>query len=417
MRELIGEIFDSLNRNRLRTFLTGFSVAWGIFMLIILIGAGNGLKHGILGNFENAGLTNNSMSIAPYRTSIPYKGFKTGRRIELDKETLDFLQNNIEQIEQVSPMLYCNGKMKYSNIFSEISVCGIPPSYAKLTGLKISRGRNINQSDIEQRRNVVILNEIAAKTFFGKHDPIAKTVEIDNIIYSVIGVVKSPWTGNQPTCYLPLSSFMKLYVRNDKFNNIKAMITGVNSLSQAETLNKEVRNRLARQLEFSPNDRSAVRIWNTVESYLQFRMVSTGISIFIWIIGLGTLMAGIVGVSNIMLVTVRERTSEFGIRKSLGAKPSSLVRMVLLESVIITALFGYIGMICGVGVMEIVNLVIERNIALSRSEFVIFQNPTLDLSVMLSATITLITAGIVAGYIPARRAAKLKTIDAMRHNQ
>lgn len=417
MRELFGEIVDSLSRNKLRTLLTGFSVAWGIFMLIMLIGSGNGLKHGILSNFEGAGMTTNSVYIQPNTTSIPYAGYAKGRRLKFDREIIDFIGSDFSQVEQVAPLLNREGRLRYGNIFNRASIKGVAPVYAQLTGLRVIRGRNISQSDIELRRNVVVLDQVAVKTLFGKHEPIGQSVTIDNIIYDVVGVIKPQFSGSQPVCYIPLSTFMKLYVRDDKFDNIHAVINGVTTLAQADELNKGLREGLSKKLNFAPKDRRAVLISNNVENYMQFMMIFTGISIFIWIIGVGTLMAGVVGVSNIMLVTVKDRTSEFGIRKALGAKPSSLIRLVIMESIVITVVFGYIGMICGVGVMEVVNMVIERNIALSSDQMVIFKNPTLDISVTISATITLIIAGVVAGYIPARRAAKIKTIDAMRHNK
>lgn len=422
MREQLQEIWASISRNKLRTFLTGFSIAWGIFMLIILLGSGNGLQNGIMSNVGDVAI--NSIRISGGWTSQPYKGFQQWRRIQLEYSDIDLLKNSFpDEIGQISAAYEgpWDTPLSYGELYNPVTILGILPEYDVFIGSKLLQGRRINDVDIKEMRKVVVIDEATNNAVFKGGDPIGKSVFIGDIAYTVVGVYRSNDTWAS-FVQIPINTATSVYNGGKPYiRNLAFLINGMTNEAEMTDFENRIRATLAAKHTFAPDDRNAVRIGNTQREFNQFGMVFNGIKMFIWIIGLGTLIAGVVGVSNIMLVTVRERTSEFGIRKSLGAKPSSLVKLVLIEAVIITGFFGYIGMILGIGVMEVVNFVLQSNAAeateVSNEALTTFQNPTLNLSVTLSATVVLIIAGMIAGYIPARRAARLKTIDAMRFNK
>lgn len=417
MREQLQEILATISRNKLRTCLTGFSVAWGIFMLIILLGSGNGLQNGVMSNFE--GMALNSGSMWSGYTSMPYGGYQKDRRIRMEKSDIDLLRRKNSNITDISGRVSVYDKqISMGKEYAKTHLYGIEPIYAKTEGIKCVEGRLLNQRDVKDVRKVVVIAESMAKALSPRRSAVGQNATIDGTVYRVIGTYKARYQGNNPESFIPLTTMQRLYSRNKYLNEIMFTVDGIETQQQNEEFEKEVVKTLASAHNFDKNDRRAVRIWSAAREYLQTMMIFNGVKMFVWIIGLGTLMAGIVGVSNIMLVTVRERTAEFGIRKSMGATPASLVKLILVESVLITAVFGYLGLILGVGVMEVVNILLERQMeAATKESMVIFLNPTLNLSVVFSATFVLVIAGMIAGYIPARRAAQIKTIDAMRFNK
>lgn len=421
MKELLNEIFASIRKNKLRTFLTGFSIAWGIFMLVILLGSGNGLKNGVMSNFGDQ--MSNTISVRGGWTSKAYGGYDKYRNIALDHNDKRILSTEFPEIYDASERTKYSSSVKklvYDTQFQSVSVQGLTPNYGKMEGIKVLSGRFINDRDIEQTRKVALIDEPTLKVLFPKGDAIGKIATLDGIDFTIIGIFKNDSWDNTSRVYIPLSTGELIYNQNNTRNSDREYIFAVQGLEskvQMEAFEKRITRRLAAEHHFDPEDDNAIWIWNRLEDYQQAMMIFGGINIFVWIIGLGTLMAGIVGVSNIMLVTVRERTFEFGIRKALGAKPSSIIRLILLESVMITASFGYIGMVLGVGVMEIVNKIVESSAEQAERGMRMFQDPTLDISVAVSATIVLVLSGLIAGYIPARRAARLKTIDALRYNK
>ena len=415
MREQFQEIFATIKRNKLRTFLTGFSVAWGIFMLIILLGSGNGLKHGITDNFSDGAL--NTITLYGGYASMPYQGFQNGRRIRLNERDMEILKTTFpNQIKDITALAYHgNSQMAYGKEYYSTNLYGVTSEFAPIDGIILTSGRFINETDVKERRKVVVLDKLATTTLFKDEDPVGKTVLIDKMGYTVVGTYKSNEYFQSSNVYVPLTTMFLIYMGDKReVNNIAFTVEGIETTEQSDAFKEKIRARLGAAHSFNPEDRQAMWINDRMENYKDTMLIFRGITIFIWIIGIGTLIAG---VSNIMLVTVRERTFEFGIRKAMGAKPVSLIKLVLLESILITGTFGYIGMIGGVGIMEIVNLFVERAAAASPDDFQMFKNPTLDLSTMLSATLVLVIAGMIAGYVPARRAAQIKTFDAMRHNK
>ena len=419
MRELLLEIWTSVRRNKLRTFLTGFSVAWGIFMLVILLGSGNGLQNGVIANFDD--YATNSIDLGGGWTSKPWMGYDKGRRIRLRNSDLDVLRREFPEIEDIAANSWFSGyKATFGKEFMSAWLHGALPKVQQIEGVKLSSGRYINDKDIRNYNKVIVIDEPMRRILFKGGDPLGKQVKVGEIVYTVIGVKKGDAQRNNSSCTIPLTTAQLIYAGNDPVvHNAIITVRGVDTDAQMEDFEKRLIRRLSVEHHFAPDDKSAVWIDNTLERYKNMMVVFGGINLFVWIIGLGTLLAGIVGVSNIMLVTVTERTAEFGIRKALGAKPSSIIRLILTESVMITAAFGYFGMVLGVAVMEGVNYLLNQA-PVERSGHgmsTVFLDPTLDLGVAVSATVVLVVAGLIAGYIPAYRAAQLKTIDALRYNK
>lgn len=414
--EMLSEIWVSVRRNKLRTFLTGFSVAWGIFMLVILLGSGNGLKNGVLANFGS--YATNSLDLYGGRTSKPWKGYETGRRIRLSNNDLDILKREFPEVEEAAANKWLNGiKAAYGGKFIQIGLRGSFPKVQRMEGLELSAGRFINDEDTRNFRKVIVIDEPLQRILFKDEDPLGKQIKLDGLVFTVIGIEKGDARRNNSSCTIPLSTGQMIYSANDpEVHNIILTLRGITTSAQMKDFEQRLLRRLAAEHGFAPDDRSAVWIDNTLERYKNIMIVFGGINLFVWIIGMGTLLAGIVGVSNIMLVTISERTAEFGIRKALGARPASIVRLILTESVLLTAAFGFIGMVLGTAVMEAVNRHLTATQQTSGGPTV-FLDPTLDLGVAASATLVLIIAGLAAGYIPARRAARLKTIDALRYNK
>lgn len=417
MRELLLEIWTSVRRNKLRTFLTGFSVAWGIFMLVILLGSGNGLKNGVESNFGD--YATNSIDLYGGRTSKPWMGYDKGRRIRLRNSDLEILVREFPEVQDVAANSWFQSQTaSYGGEFMNVSLTGALPKVARIEGVKIAEGRFVNEADVANFRKSIVVDEAMKRVLFKGESPLGKFLKVGGSTYTVVGVYKGDAMRSEAYCYIPLTTGQLVYEANEPVvNNAIITVGGITTTEEMEAFEKRIVRRLAAEHSYDPTDESAIWINNTMEQYKNFMMIFAGINMFVWIIGLGTLLAGIVGVSNIMLVTVTERTSEFGIRKALGAKPASIIRLILTESVMITAAFGYLGMVLGVAVMEVVNYVMSQAPAQSDDFGTMFLDPTLNLSVAVSATIVLVVAGLIAGYIPAYRAAQLKTIDALRYNK
>lgn len=400
------EIFATIRKNQLRTFLTGFSVAWGIFMLILLLGSGKGLENSVHKNFESRAI--NSIQLYPGQTSIAYKGNKTGRDIQFDNEDFDFIKNNIKGIEFGTGRYYISGNsiVAYKKEFASMDLRAVHPEFPKIEILNILEGRFFNRFDLEQYSKVVVLSQKAKDELFKKEEALGKYITVTGVPFEVIGVFtpKNDRDKDTKTLYMPISTAQRVYSGANRLHNI-AVTTGASSVEESKAIHEQIKNVMAQRHHFDPKDTKAMFSYNALEDFQQVLSLFRGIRIFMWVIGLGTIIAGIVGVSNIMIVVVRERTKEIGIRKALGATPWSIISLILQEAIFITAVAGYVGMVLGIGLLEI----IARNV---HTEF--FLNPEADLSVAISATVLLVVAGALAGFIPARRAAAIKPIEALR---
>lgn len=409
------EIFGTMKRNKLRTFLTGFAVSWGIFILIILLGAGNGLRNGVMKNFEN--WSQNRIVIYAGSTDKPYAGFQRGRRIRFTYKDFEDLSVFFPEIDKKTVEQYLSDTLKYNNEYSVVSLRGVHPAKAEIDFLKMEsgNGRFINEIDVSQQRKVVVISQRTKEILFKEENPIGKRIIIRSVPFQVIGVYSSEDNSYETASYIPVSTAITMYNPGPYIHDIVMTVNGVDTKEAVEDLEKRLRLYFARRHHFDPEDMSAIGMWNTLENFQSINIIMNGLSLMIWLIGIGTLTAGIVGVSNIMLITVKERTREFGIRKAIGATPFSILRMIVFESVLITSVFGYVGMITGIGVTEAINVVVEsmNNSGGGNGGF-IFANPTVDLGIAISSTVLLIIAGVVAGYFPARKAVSVSAIESMR---
>ena len=416
MIDFIQEIYGTIKRNKLRTALTGFAVAWGIFMLIVLLGAGNGLLNAFEQQSENMAM--NSFQIWPGQTSMPYQGLKEGRNIKLTEKELDLTRQMTEHVTHASAILQQGGvNLSYKQDHLSIQLTGVMPNYPETNGLQLKEGRFINQSDMKGKRKVIVVHEKTAEMLLGqaKSQAIGKYILASGIAYQIVGIYTTPMEEFSPTAYLPYTTLQLIYNKGDGVGSLVFLTKDINDLPASETFEKEYRTAISKVKQFDAEDRSAIWVSNRFKQYLQQQTASDLLRTSIWVIGIFTLLSGIVGVSNIMLITVKERTHEFGIRKALGAKPYSILTLIIAESVTITTLFGYIGMIAGIAVTEYMNKVAgEQVMDIGVASATVFVNPTVDLHIAIQATMTLIIAGTLAGFFPARKAVMIRPIEALR---
>ena len=416
MIDFIQEIYGTIRRNKLRTALTGFAVAWGIFMLIVLLGAGNGLLNAFEQQSENMAM--NSFQIWPGQTSMPYQGLKEGRNIKLTEKELDLTRQMTEHVTHASAILQQGGvNLSYKQDHLSIQLTGVMPNYPETNGLQLKEGRFINQSDMKGKRKVIVVHEKTAEMLLGqeKSQAIGKYILASGIAYQIVGIYTTPMEEFSPTAYLPYTTLQLIYNKGDGVGSLVFLTKDINDLPASETFEKEYRTAISKVKQFDAEDRSAIWVSNRFKQYLQQQTASDLLRTSIWVIGIFTLLSGIVGVSNIMLITVKERTHEFGIRKALGAKPYSILTLIIAESVTITTLFGYIGMIAGIAVTEYMNKVAgEQVMDIGVASATVFVNPTVDLHIAIQATLTLIIAGTLAGFFPARKAVMIRPIEALR---
>ena len=413
MRDLIEEIYGTIMRNKLRTALTGFAIAWGIFMLIVLLGAGNGLIHAF--DNQSADMKMNTMKIYPGVTSKAFNGLNEGRSISLNESDLKITAKRFpENIIEVGATSSHSGILTYGKENVSITINGVFPNHTEMEAIRLTEGRFINDKDISQRRKVIVLHQKTADILFPKTQAIGKYITSQGVIYQVVGIY-SDQNSFSPTALVPFSTLQLIYNKGDSIENILFSTKNLTSQASNDEFEAKYRAAIGKNNNFSPTDDSAIWIWNRFTQYLQKLEATNILNISIWVIGIFTLLSGIVGVSNIMLITVRERTHEFGIRKALGAKPSSILWLIISESVVITTFFGYIGMVAGIAATEYMNIVAGQQVMdAGVFSMTFFENPTVDLSIAIQATLTLIIAGTLAGLFPARKAVMIRPIEALR---
>ena len=417
MRELIKEIWSTSKRNKLRTSLTGFAVAWGIFMLIFLLGAGNGLINAQLQ--QSTRFLANSMRVFPGETSKAYKGLKEGRSITLnDKDILISNKTYGQHVDDVGGRLeQYNVNINYGdNYVASQSLVGVAPTHPKIDKTELIAGRFINEIDMkEQRKNVVLSRSQAKELCKDYRSLVGKNVKISNLNFQVVGIYNDDESRNNTDAFIAYSTIKTIYAKGDDAGSLEFTIKNLKTKEDNEKFEKNYRASINNNHQAAPDDDRTIWLWNR---YMDNIQMNQGIAIMqtaLWIVGLFTLLSGIVGVSNIMLITVKERTREFGVRKAIGAKPWSILKLIITESIIITSFFGYIGMVCGVAANEIMDATIgHTTVDTGLFKAAMFVNPTVGLGTCIGATITIVIAGTIAGLIPAIKAARIRPIEALR---
>tara|TARA_A100001015_G_scaffold14982_1_gene17538 strand:+ start:1213 stop:2442 length:1230 start_codon:yes stop_codon:yes gene_type:complete len=399
------EIFDTISKNKLRTFLSGFTVALGIFIFIILFGLGNGLKNTFQEFFLDD--ASNTIFIYPGRTSEPYKGFKANRRIEFENEDLKEIDENFAFfIEYLTPRITRSALTRYKNESNTYPTRAVAPGHQFIEKTILMKGRYINPSDLEEKKKSAVIGRLIAKDLFKGEDPIGKYINIGTIAFKVIGVFQDDGGDNEErNIYIPYTTRQLIEKSNDKVDQIIVTFRKELGHAGALALEKSLKNYFKEKKSIAPSDPNGVYFQNLTDDLKQSQQFAVVLQLIVSFVGLGTLIAGIIGISNIMVFVVKERTKELGIRKALGATPISVIQMILQESVFITTISGYIGLFLGILVLE--------NIGLTLEDYFI-KNPFIDFGTAFAATLVLIIFGAVAGYIPAKRASSIKPIVALR---
>ena len=414
---LLSEVWSTSKRNKLRTSLTGFAVAWGIFMLIFLLGAGNGLINAQLQ--QSTRFLANSMRVFPGETSKAYKGLKEGRSITLnDKDILISNKTYGQYVDDVGGRLeQYNVNINYGdNYVASQSLVGVAPTHPKIDKTELIAGRFINEIDMkEQRKNVVLSRSQAKELCKDYRSLVGKNVKISNLNFQVVGIYKDDESRNNTEAFIAYSTIKTIYAKGDEAGSLEFTIKNLKTQEDNEQFEKNYRASINNNHQAAPDDERTIWLWNR---YMDNIQMNQGIAIMqtaLWIVGLFTLLSGIVGVSNIMLITVKERTREFGVRKAIGAKPWSILKLIITESIIITSFFGYIGMVCGVAANEIMDATIgHTTVDTGLFKAAMFVNPTVGIGTCIGATITIVIAGTIAGLIPAIKAARIRPIEALR---
>ena len=409
--ELLNEIWQTARRNKLRTALTGFAVAWGIFMLVVLLGAGNGLINAQLR--QSSRFLSSSMVVFGNWTSKPYQGLKEGRDIRLHQKDIDITSQEFAgTVDEVGAQYRTSATISLGQQYIATSICGVYPNHTKIDKVEILYGRFINQIDLKDKRKVLVISNKQADELKAK---IGSYVNVGNFAFQVVGIYKEQQNGRADG-FSSYTTIKSIYGANtDDAGRIEFTFHGLTTEQANNDFEKDYRRRLNAEHQAHPEDEEAIWIWNRFTQNLQMEQGIDIIRTFLWVVGLFTLLSGIVGVSNIMLITVKERTHEFGIRKAIGARPWNILRLIIVESVIITTFFGYIGMVLGVMANEYMDATLGHNtIDTGLFKMTIFVNPTVGLDVCFEATMVMVLAGTIAGLIPAFKASRIRPIEALR---
>ena len=412
----INEIWQTIARNKTRSLLTAFGVFWGIFLLVVLTSTGNGFENGLMMQVE--GVTPNTGFFFTDVTSEPYKGYQKGRSWSMQMADLEAVKEAFPCVKAISPEASVwsseDKNVIYGSRGGSFSVKGVMPEYNEIEKSKILRGRFINETDIAANRKVCVLGKKVYETLFERaEDPIGKMVKVNGIYFQVAGVIRS-YTDNiningtiEESVILPFTTMQQVYALGDKINFFVFVADDDTPIPDIE---EDIKQLIKERHDIAPTDEDAINSFNLTEMFKAFKGLFFGIHILIWIVGLGTLMSGIIGVSNIMLVTVKERTREIGVRRAIGAKPKNIISQVLSESLLLTTLAGLVGLCLGVGIMAIVGMITSS----MPSDNMMFQDPYMSFKAAVAATIIVIISGLLAGVLPALRAIQIKAIDAIR---
>ena len=416
MLDTLQEINGAIQRNKMRTIATGFAVASGLFLIIVLQGAGNGVINSFESNMGKFAF--DAIHIFGGRTTKPHEGIKEGRFIQLDSRDVEMTERSFSHyVRDVMPSLNQDGLIvSHGAQHQSATLMGVKPGWNQINAVKIVYGRFINEIDLRQKRKSVVISDVNAQTLFPhEKNVVGKTLDFNGISFTVVGVYKDEQMSNERTFYAPFSTISTIYNRGQFINRLSMVIRHIESDSAMNQFMDEYTRASSHIHSFAPDDKQALWIWNQAESNMEMKKTQRILHTAFWILGLLTLVSGVVGVSNIMLISVKERTREFGIRRAIGARPWSIVRMVMAESVVITAFFGYIGMLLGVFFCEYMDSTVgNQTMDMGVFQAKYFVNPTVDLSTCLTATVIIVIAGVLAGLFPALGAVKVKPIDALR---
>ena len=417
------EILSALKQNKLRTVLTAFGVAWGIFMLVIMLGSGNGLRNGILDGM--GGFATNSVFMWSQPTNVAYKGFKKGRQYAFNNSDTKAILDKVPEIATLAPRLQARFWQKpgESNVVRGLktgafNIMGDYPDYYKTDPLTMLKGRYIDDDDINYKRKVAVIGiRVRDALFTAKENPIGQYIRIKGVFFMVIGVFRSQHNGGwaewqEQWVDMPLTTMQQTYNygQDVSFYGITAK-TGIS----ATVVEDKVKALLKQRHSISPDDKEAIGSENVEKNFIKLNGMFAGINGLVWIVGIGTLLAGVIGVSNIMLIIVKERTKEIGIHRAIGAAPRVIISQIITESVFLTTLAGYTGLVLGVGVIEMINMLLIKQAAANPEARTMFTRPEVDFSLAVTAMTILIICGAIAGLIPARRAVSIKPIDALRY--
>jgi putative ABC transport system permease protein len=413
------EIWNALAKNKIRSILTAFGVFWGIFMLIVMAGAGKGLENGIVQGVSR--FATNSAFLWTDRTSEPYKGFKRGRNWNMEAEDIQYLKNNVPELEVITPKNFGGRNNGGPNVIrgkktGAFNVKGDYPDYVKIDPCTVLKGRWINEMDIRDKRKVCVIGEkVFEQMFEPKEDPIGQYLKISGVYYQVVGLIKPETRINingrtEESVSIPFTTMLQTY---NMGNQVHFLAITAKKGVPVSVLEDKVKTFIKKKHSIAPTDVQALNSVNIEKEFKQMSGLFLGIQILTWIVGVGTLLAGVIGVSNIMLVIIKERTKEIGVQRALGATPGVIIKQIMLESVVLTTVAGYIGLSLGVGLLELVSRALQSQVT-KPGEELFYTNPEVSLTVAVSALMVLIVAGLFAGMIPASRAIQIKPIDALR---
>ncbi|WP_418509087.1 ABC transporter permease [Corallibacter sp.] len=403
--DLWREIFQSINKNRTRSLLSGFTVAFAILLFAILFGLAKGLENTFSDAFNDD--ANNAIFIYAGRTAKAHKGLQAGRRIQFKNEDYDYVKEEFsDKVQYITARIYRNVTATFRNEKNSYSVRAVHPDHQYLEMTSIKEGRYINQRDIDEKSKVVVIGRLVEEDLFLKTTALGKYINLNGIQYKVVGIFTDEGNDNEERLiYMPVSTAQRIYGNNDYIDQINLTYNPEMDYDEAISFGRTITNKMKDRFDVASSDQRAIRIQNMAEANKNVGQMTGALGIIILIIGFGTLIAGVVGISNIMIFIVKERTKEIGIRKALGATPKSIISIILIESILITAIAGYVGLLVGMGILEWAGPMLETYF---------IKDPSVKPSLIIGATITLILAGSIAGYLPAKKASQIKPIVALR---
>ena len=405
------EIFESLGRHKLRTFLTALAVWWGIFMLVLLVGLSNGLRNSFEKDFSKG--AKNAMFMWGDRTSMPYNGLKPGRFVAFDMRDYEALLEDTEGVEMVSGRFNFWGdySVTRNNKSFSYNVQAVHPSIKSIQFTNLEKGRFINNNDIDDtRKNIVVGHQIISDLFDEDEEPIGEFIKIKGTEYMIVGVSeKGERDWENRNIFLPITTAQRIHAGRDRVHSF-ALTVDAETIEEVQVIEANVRAKMAENHQFDPKDTQAIGMWNKLERYQEFQMIFTGMKGFTWFVGIGSIIAGMIGVSNIMLIVVKDRTREIGVRKALGATPRDIISMIVTEAVFLTSIAGYLGLLMGFGLIKILSYIQETQ----EIDLDYFYNPSVDFGAVMTALIVLVLSGALSGLIPAMQAVKINPVVAMK---